>query len=349
MDLVSSTGHDRFVKQDYVRLADFGIKTVREGIRWPQIEKEAGQLDYSTVLPILCASKEHDIEIIWDLLHFGWPDYLDIFAREWVDAFTRLAHGFADLLKQRGVETPLIAAINEISFVSWAAGDVAYLNPFGRCRGGELKRQLIRGAVAATKAVRSVIPGAVMVSPDPVIHIVGDPGIPGDVENAEAYRLAMFEAWDMLTGRLHPELGGKEAYIDIIGVNYYDNNQRWNFGRTLHRGDAEYRSFHLILKEVYERYGRPLFVAETGAEGEARPGWFAYIAREVGRARELGVPVEGICLYPIVNHPGWDDDRHCHNGLWDYADETGGREIYRPLAEEIHRYQESESRRGNIK
>lgn len=345
LDLVSSTGHDRFVKQDYVRLAEFGIKTVREGIRWPQIETQPGRLDYSSVLPVLYASQEHNIEIIWDLLHFGWPDYLNIFAPEWVDAFVELAHGFAGLLKQRGVETPFIAPVNEISFMAWAAGDVAYLNPFERCRGGELKRQLIRGAIAATRAVRSVIPRAVMVSPDPVIHIVGNPAIPGNVEQAETCRLWMFEAWDMLTGRVHPELGGSEAYIDIIGVNYYDNNQRWNFGQTLHRGEAEYRPFHLILKEVYERYGRPLFVAETGTEGEDRPGWFAYIAEEVGRARQAGVPVEGICLYPIVNHPGWDDDRHCHNGLWDYADDKGEREIYRPLAEEIGRYQDAESKR----
>jgi len=52
-------------------------------------------------------------------------------------------------------------------------------------------------------------------------------------------------------------------------------------------------------------------------------------------AKEKGVPVEGICLYPIVNHPGWDDERHCHNGLWCYPDESGSREMYEPLAAEI--------------
>jgi hypothetical protein len=47
------------------------------------------------------------------------------------------------------------------------------------------------------------------------------------------------------------------------------------------------------------------------------------------------VPVHGLCLYPIVNHPGWEDDRHCHNGLWDYADAAGERNIYAPLATEL--------------
>ncbi len=345
LDIVASSGHDRFVRQDYGRLAEFGIQTVREGIRWPQIESIAGHLDFSTVLPMLCAAQEDNIEIVWDLLHFGWPDYLNIFDHEWVEAFARLAHGFACLLKARGAETPYIAAVNEISFQSWAGGDVAYLNPFEHNRGGELKRQLVRGAVAATDAFRSVIPGALMVSPEPVIHIVGNPKLPGDAEKAEAYRLSMFEAWDMLTGRVHRDLGGTESHLDLIGVNFYDRNQWWNFGRTIHRGEPEYRPFHLILKEVYERYGRPLFVSETGTEGDARPDWFAYITEEVARARNSGVPVEGICLYPIVNHPGWIDDRHCHNGLWDYTDVTGNRQIYRPLAEEIRRYQEAESKR----
>jgi hypothetical protein len=40
-------------------------------------------------------------------------------------------------------------------------------------------------------------------------------------------------------------------------------------------------------------------------------------------------------MYPILNHPGWVDDRHCHNGLWDYASDTGSRQIYEPLAAEI--------------
>jgi len=94
-----------------------------------------------------------------------------------------------------------------------------------------------------------------------------------------------------------------------------------------------------MLREVYERYRRPMFVAETGAEGEARPGWLRYIGDEVRAARDAGVPVEGVCWYPIMNFPGWDDDRHCHNGLWDYPDEVGRRAVYEPLGQELRRQQ----------
>jgi len=181
-----------------------------------------------------------------------------------------------------------------------------------------------------------------LVSPEPVIHIVGDTSRPDDVRQAAEYRSAMFEAWDMLTGRAQPELGGKEEYLDVIGVNYYDRNQWWNFGETIWRGEPEYRPFREILAEVYERYQRPIFVSETGTENDARPSWLAYIAAEVRAAIRAGVDMHGICLYPILNHPGWDDDRHCCNGLWDYPGPSGERDIYLPLAEEIERQKTQE-------
>jgi hypothetical protein len=68
----------------------------------------------------------------------------------------------------------------------------------------------------------------------------------------------------------------------------------------------------------------------TGTENEQRPGWLGYIAEEVRAAIASGVPVEGMCPYPILNHPGWDDDRHCSNGLWDYPRADGDRDIYQP-------------------
>jgi len=94
-----------------------------------------------------------------------------------------------------------------------------------------------------------------------------------------------------------------------------------------------------MLAEVYERYHRPLFIAETGSENRIRPSWFRYICGETRAAIATGIPVHGICLYPILNHPGWLDSRHCYNGLWDYPDADGNRRIYEPLARELKRWQ----------
>jgi hypothetical protein len=90
-----------------------------------------------------------------------------------------------------------------------------------------------------------------------------------------------------------------------------------------------------MLDEVDRRYHRPLFIAETGAENRARAGWLRYICQETSAAIANGIPVHGLCLYPILNHPGWLDNRHCHNGLWDYPNERGERKLYKPLANEL--------------
>jgi hypothetical protein len=157
----------------------------------------------------------------------------------------------------------------------------------------------------------------------------------------------MFQAWDMLAGRHRPAVGGSEKYLDIIGVNYYPNNQ-WLCGETsfhperwLEVSDPQYRSLSNLLLEVYQRYRRPMFIAETGTESCERPNWLRYVGSEVCKALRLGVPLEGVCLYPIVDFPGWGDDRHCETGLWGMADEQGQREIYRPLAEELRIQQEA--------
>jgi len=323
------------VEQDYRRLKEFGMLTAREGLRWHLIERESGVRDFSTVLPFLHAAQEAGIQIIWDLLHFGWPDHLNIFEPDWVKSFAEFAAGFAGLLRRETSDISFVVPINEISFFSWAGGDTAHINPFTRGRGHELKRQLVSGAIQASHALRSELERIQLVSAEPVIHIVGDPARPDDVIQAEQYRSAMFEAWDMLAGRAHPDLGGDESCLGIIGVNYYDRNQWWNYGETIWRGAPEYRPFRHILQEVYERYHRPMFVAETGTEDAARPSWFAYISEEVRAAISAGVPVRGVCLYPILNHPGWDDDRHCYNGLWDYPDPNGSRKLFEPLAREI--------------
>ena len=124
-----------------------------------------------------------------------------------------------------------------------------------------------------------------------------------------------------------------------LGLNYYNNNQWIHNGRTIWPGDRLYRPLHEILREYKERYGCPMFLAETGCEGDDRPLWFRYVAGEVQISMAQGVPLEGICLYPVADHQGWDNDRHCPNGLFGYPDEHGDRPIHEPLARELKRQQ----------
>ena len=325
LDLIASTLHDKFAKEDYQRLKDVGMATARDGIRWHLIERVPNEYDMSSLALQVAAARDTGVEIIWDLFHYGYPDDLDIITAEFVERFAKFSAAVAIHLRGEIGRPLLLCPANEISFYSWAGGEVGAFYPVLKKRGADLKMQLVRSAVAAIHAIRLVCPDSKFIHVDPAIHVFAGASAKKETRDAaERYRLSQFEALDMIVGQTHPDLGGSPDLIDVIGINYYPYNQ-WFYpsGRKILRGHKNFRPVSEILGEFYERYHRPLFIAETGTEDEERPEWFKFVASEVETARELGIPVEGICLYPILNHPGWSDDRHCHNGLWDYADERG--------------------------
>jgi beta-glucosidase/6-phospho-beta-glucosidase/beta-galactosidase len=350
LDLINSTRHDKFAVEDYSRLQEVGIRTVRDGVRWHLIEKWRSRYDFSSLLPMLKAARETQTQVIWDLFHYGWPDGLNIWSAAFVDRFARFTRATAQVILEETGGPLFITPVNEISFVAWGGGDAGFLNPFGKGRGPELKAQLVRATIAAIEAVREVDPAARITLAEPIIHIAADPDYPEEAPAAEAYRQSQFQAWDMIAGRFCPELGGRPEYLDVVGVNYYSNNQwihqdphvpasrRKNVllppSHPLHRPIRE------MLREVYDRYRRPVYIAETGIEGDARPSWLRYIGQEARSAAAAGVELEGLCLYPIIDYPGWGDNRHCHTGLWGYADDEGLREIYEPLAGELTHQQQ---------
>jgi beta-glucosidase/6-phospho-beta-glucosidase/beta-galactosidase len=338
LDVIGATAHDRLARADYRRLADLGLRTARDGLRWHLIETTPGIYDFASVRPMLAAARETGVQVIWDVLHYGWPDDLDIFSDAFVPRIASFARAFAELATQESDEPPWIVPVNEISFFAWAAGEIGIFNPFATGRGDELKRQLIRAAIAAIEAAWDVNPDIRIVHTEPMINVVPDRDRPQDAPAAEGHRQAQYTALDAIAGRVWPELGGRERFLQTIGVNYYVHNQ-WIYpgghGRMIEPSHPRYRPVWQMLREVHQRYQRPLFIAETGIEDQARPAWLRYMGYEARRARSEGVPVEGLCLYPIVNHPGWDDDRHCYNGLWDYADAAGSREPYEPLVREL--------------
>ena len=339
LDLLAATEHDCRAGADYRQLVRHGIRTVRDGLRWHLIETVPGLYDWSSFLPMLRAARDAGVQPVWDLCHYGWPDDIDIWTPAFVDRFERFAATAARVIRDETEAAPFYCPVNEISYWAWAGGETGRFNPFGRRRGGELKRQLIRASIAAIEAVRGVDRRARIVHAEPVINVIAPPDRPRDRGAAEGYRQAQFEAWDMLAGRCSPELGGRPEHLDIIGVNFYSDNQWFFGGGTVPLGHHLYRPFRDMLAETHRRYGCPLFVAETGAEGSARPAWLHYVADEVRAALAADIPVEGICLYPVLDYPGWENERPCEVGLLGVASGPDGRAVDGPLSAELARQQ----------
>ena len=108
------------------------------------------------------------------------------------------------------------------------AGEWGWAAPFGKDR--ETRRRLTlamaRADIAAVKAIREVFPDARMVHIDPLIWVVPPRDRPDLAEAAqrESYDDA-YLAWDAISGRRFPELGGSPEILDIIGFNNYSFGQ----------------------------------------------------------------------------------------------------------------------------
>ncbi|HLK68617.1 MAG TPA: hypothetical protein VKU19_34535 [Bryobacteraceae bacterium] len=328
LDMTASLEHDACCDEDYARLREVGLLTARDGLRWHLID-HGGRYDWSSWIPMLEAARHRNIQVIWDLFHYGWPDGLDIFSAEFVDRFARFSGEAARIHREHSDEVPFYSPMNEISFFTWAATrDLMF--PYAWGRGDELKRQLVRADLAAIDAIRRQDSRARIVSPEPLIHNVPPADDPFHVEPALAQRNSQFEAWDMLAGRLAPEVGGADCYLDIVGVNFYAANQ-WEVpgGRKLHwdegSDDPRWMPLHRLLAGVYDRYKRPIFIAETSHYGIGRAPWLDEISVEAYLALRNGVPLEGVCLYPILDRFDWEDSTHWHNcGLWDMEARESG-------------------------
>lgn len=352
VDMLAATQHDRFVDEDYARLAEFGIRTARDGIRWHLVDR-GGSYDFSSFAPMLAAAERKRVQVIWNLCHYGWPDDLDLFEPAFVDRFARYAAAVVRFMREHTDRVPFFTPVNEISFFSWAAA--RYMSPFAKGRDNEIKEQLARAAIAGMAAILDIDKRARFLHGEPVINVVPARRRPDLAEAAAGYREAQFDAWDIIAGRKRPELGGEPRYLDIIGCNFYHDNQ-WQIpsGKKLawhiRPLDERWIPLHRMLAAVYQRYKRPMLIAETSHIGVGRGKWIKEIAVETCKALSLGVPLEGVCLYPILDRPDWQDpDWWHHSGLWDLRCDRRGvlrRVLSRIYAEGLRRAQAMISEQG---
>ena len=338
LDVTRASGHERHAATDYASILEYGMATARDGLRWHLIEQRPGVYDWSSWTPMVEAASQAGVRVIWDLWHYGTPDDIDIWSDGFIQRLADYAEAAARHYRTLTNAPPLWCPLNEMSFYAFIAGEVGDFHPYGLERGHELKRQLVRAGVRVARALRAVDPRCRLLWAEPLIHIAPVTHGEADVAAARTASLTQYQAFDMICGRMDLELGGSPDLLDIVGCNFYPQNQWRQHGPTLPLGHHDYRPLSDLLDETWRRYGRPVIVAETGAEGSARAPWLHYVCQEVMDARSGGADIGAICLYPITSYPGWDDDRACATGLFGPADSTGERVVHARLAAEIARF-----------
>ena len=325
VDLLTDTGHLDRLADDYADLKPFGIQTIREGIRWSQVETKPYQYDFSTVGRVLRAARRQGIQVMWDVCHFGCPDDLTPLHPMFARRFAALCRAFVEFIRnQQPNDNLVVTPINEVSFLAWLGGDARGTSPYCVGQGWEVKYALMRAYIEGIAAMRAVDSAVQIMTTEPLVNVV-PPLFATDAEINEAARQHenQYQATDMLTGRICPELSGSPDLVDYVGLNFYYDNQWTANSRSFLPWanldpDPRWRPLRALLAEVYARYGKPVVLSETSHPGEDRPHWIRFVAAECAATMQAGVPLQGVCLYPIIGRPDWDFPEQWHqSGLWD--------------------------------
>jgi hypothetical protein len=353
LDMVAATGHEHRLDADYRAARRLGLSCVRESIGWRLCERPDGSFDMSRVMRMALAAQRQGVQILWTLMHYGLPRDLTLLDDALIPRFARFAGEVARVLVPLVPGPRFYTPINEIGHLSWAASTSGDVGPAGlhgdgaemdsRISGYVIKQRLVRAALAGMAAIRAADPQARFLHVEPIVHVV--PRDAGDAEQlALARRISAFQwqVFDMLAGRIAPGLGGHPGALDCLGLNHHPASQWEVPGEqrlAWQQRDPRRQPLSALLYEVWRRYGRPMLLAETGHVGADRADWLHEVAGEARRARDRGLPLEGVCLYPLLDRPDGNDTQRWHRcGLW-HLPRPDGRSLNRPVARALQSWQ----------
>jgi len=355
LDMAHASGHLQRLERDYAAAASLGLRTVRESVGWRLAEPAPGRYDLARTRRIARAARGAGVQVLWTLMHYGHPADLDLGDDGLIDRFAAFAAAVARAVHEEDPEAvPVYNPVNEVGFLSWAMSEASFFRPQrphavavgdgSSLRSGyAVKRRLVRAVLAAVEAIRDVDPRARFLHVEPLVHVVPPPDRPELQTLADQVASYQWQAWDLIAGIAEPELGGSLDALDLLGVNHYHSGQ-WELLTEerlhWHARDPRRRPFAQQLAAAWQRYRRPLIVAETSHFGNGRAQWLDEVAAEVESALSVGVPVLGICLYPLVDRPDWNDASHWHHsGLWDHAGDLESPRLVSDYAAALARWQ----------
>jgi beta-glucosidase/6-phospho-beta-glucosidase/beta-galactosidase len=319
VDSIAGTQHDRWAMLDHAILRSLGVRCARESLRWHLIERRRGEYDFTSALEQVRGARAAGMRVVWGLCHWGVPDHLDVMSPEFPRALADFARACVRMLRAEGADVAGWVPVNEMAFWAWAGGETGGFGPYLMKRGDQLKHQLVRGHLAAVRALREAGALEPIMVCEPLIWVV-----PREGRNEEAQARAEVEA---SFAALDQILAEDASAIDVVGFNYYPHNQWTLLRRTVRQGSRAYRPLRELLRDAARRFDRPIIISETGAEDPMGDAWLGYIAAEAQAALDLGVDLQALCVYPILDYPGWDNGRHCPCGPIGTED---GRRFVRP-------------------
>ena len=343
-DQLERSGHAG--REDDLKLFEWlGIRAVRYPVLWERTApSEAGSADWAWPDRRLSRLRAAGIRPVVGLLHHGsGPRHTSL-----VDpAFPSKLAAYARAVAERYPWLEDYTPVNEPLTTARFSGLYGHWFPHGRDDRTFARALLnqLRGVVLSMRAVRAVNPAARLVQTEDLGKTHSTPRLAYQADYENERRWLTF---DLLAGRVtrgHPMwdylrwAGIEEAEVewfaehpcppDLIGVNYYLTSERFIDARLsrypphTHGGNrreayADVEAVRVraggidgpraLLRETWERYGRPLAVTEVhlGCTREEQLRWFGEVWDAACGLRAQGADVRAVTSWSLLGSFDWD-------------------------------------------
>lgn len=366
VDQLEWTGHKARWRQDLALAKEVGARAIRYGVTWPELNPAPDRYEWAWCDQIIAELERLELEPIWDLIHFGTPTFLKdgFFDKDYVSAVATFSRAFAR--RYRGSVTR-ITPLNEPYISTLFRAGRGIWPPYLKGPAGFVKLlfPIVEGLRASIRAIKEENPAAEIWLNDgaDTFH----PTTPDLTAEAARRTLERYAAFDLLLGLTEP---GQESYewlnragyptvgltgeplpIDVIGLDYYPETEhdlyRDKHGELATRKASKPFGIYKTAKFYFERYGKPLFIAESshGGSDAEREAWLDYNLNEIKNLRAQGLPLVGYTWWPLFDHIDWNtlltrlEGHICPAGLYHLQpgvldrQPTAAAKIFRSLAE----------------
>lgn len=375
--------HYTFWERDLELCEQSGATLLRWGIPWYRVNPAPGEWDWEWLDQVVDWFDAHRIDLVADLIHYGTPLWLEgeFAAADYPERVAEYARAVAERYRGRirhytPANEPLLNVMYCGEFAHWPpylSGDDGFVT---------VLKAISRGIVLTQHAIAEADPDADFVHVEASFRFDG--ALSAHPETVEHLRHRAYIVQDLVMGRVddaHPLTPYLRAHgfsdddlewarthtaqPDVVGVNYYPQHSTELFedGVVLGGGPGELRPRRNAgtegLKEVLStfaaRYGRPVFLTETGYTGtvQERIDWLHDSVAAVEDLRREGVDVVGYTWWCITDMYEWtyrhsDGPRRDHllrMGLWALEEDADGilHRVHTPVADAFRRLAAPES------
>jgi beta-glucosidase/6-phospho-beta-glucosidase/beta-galactosidase len=324
-DEMDSTGHYRRWQQDFELATAIGVTHLRYGPPLHLIFTGPGRYDWSWADEPMAYLRDHGPEPIVDLCHFGVPSWLGDFQNpELHRALAEYAGAFAARYPWVRFYTP----VNEMYVCARMSALEGVWNEQLRDERAFAAAafNMARASISMTDAILGVRPDAIFINsesgefcqaccPDPEIQRIAA------FENARRFLpldlIYGHPLGDIMTRHLRdlgigdadiaPIMARKVPERSIIGVDYYEWNERLIDSDGHARALGELFGWYVIASHYYDRYKRPMMHTETNRmDASDGPRWLWRQWHNVQLLRSAGVPLVGFTWYSLTDQIDWN-------------------------------------------